>query len=320
MSNTQSGTKSFWNHQRVVVTGGMGFVGRHVVSRLRKCGAAEIVIPDHKTVDLREYAHCRSLVEHADLVIHLAGNVGGIGYNEANPATLFDDNVLMGLYMLRASYEAKVKKFVGIGTVCAYPKFTPVPFREEDLWSGYPEETNAPYGLAKKMLLVQSQAYRKQYGMNCIYLLPANIYGPGDTFDPSSSHVIPALIRQMDEAKRKGKSVVHVWGTGRATREFLYVEDAARAIILASERYNGNEPVNIGSGDEVSIRELADSIALTIGYSGQIRFDPKKPDGQPRRKLDTTKAATLFGFTAETPFHKGLKETVRWYRSHRMSL
>lgn len=320
MIKTHESSTVFWKHKRVVVTGGTGFVGNHVVSMLRMRRAKEIVIPDHATFDLREYSSCLSLVRKADIVIHLAGNVGGIGYNEANPATLFDDNVLMGVYMLRASHEAKVKKFIGIGTVCAYPKFTPVPFREEDLWSGYPEETNAAYGLAKKMLLVQSQAYRKQYGMNCIYLLPANIYGPGDSFDPSSSHVIPALIREMDEAKRKKKTAVHVWGTGRATREFLYVEDAARAIVLASEQYNGEEPVNIGSGNEVSIRELADAIASVVGFTGEIHFNPKKPDGQPRRRLDTEKANALFGFVAMMPFQKGLKETVRWYRAHRASL
>ena len=304
----------------VVVTGGNGFVGRHVVSLLRKKGVGKLTIPDHTRCDLREYTQCLHAIGGADYVIHLAGNVGGIGYNEANSATLFDDNVLMGVNILRASRDAKVKKFIGIGTVCAYPKFTPVPFREEDLWNGYPEETNAAYGLAKKMLLVQSQAYRKQYGMNCIYLLPANIYGPGDSFDVSSSHVIPALIRQMEEAKRKKKEMVHVWGTGRATREFLYVEDAARAIVLASERYNGGEPVNIGSGYEVSIRELADAIASTVGFTGAIHFNPKKPDGQPRRKLDTQKASALFGFTAVTPFQKGLKETVLWYRKNRLSL
>lgn len=310
----------YWKNTRVVVTGGAGFVGRHLVSQLVNRGAREIIIPDHATCDLREYSQCLTLVKDADIVIHLAGNVGGIGYNEANPATLFDDNVLMGVHMLRASYAANVKKFVGIGTVCAYPKFTPVPFREEDLWNGYPEETNAAYGLAKKMLLVQSQAYRKQYGMNCIYLLPANIYGPGDSFDSSSSHVIPALIREMDEARRKKKRSVYVWGTGRATREFLYVEDAARAIVLASERYNGGEPVNIGSGYEVSIRELVDAIASTVGFTGEIHFNPKKPDGQPRRKLDIQKANTLFGFVAATPFQKGLKETVLWYRKNRLLL
>lgn len=302
-----------WTKKTVVVTGGAGFVGSHVVSLLQAKGVKEIIVPDHTRYDLRDYTQCCSAVRGADCVIHLAGNVGGIGYNEVHPAQLFDDNVLMGVNILRASHDAHVKKFVGVGTVCAYPKFTPVPFREEDLWSGYPEETNAAYGLAKKMLLVQSQAYRKQYGMNCIYLLPANIYGPGDSFDPTSSHVIPALIRQMDEAKRKRKGVVYVWGTGRATREFLYVEDAARAIILASERYNGNEPVNIGSGDEVSIRELADVIARMVGFTGRIYFDPKKPDGQPRRRLDIQKAQAFFGFQATTSLSQGLVKTIRWY-------
>lgn len=317
MSRSLPSTNLFGKHTQVVVTGGTGFVGRHVVSLLRERGVNHIRIPDHATCDLREYRACRSLVEDADYVIHLAGNVGGIGYNEANPATLFDDNVLMGVHMLRASRDAKVKKFIGIGTVCAYPKFTPVPFREEDVWNGYPEETNAAYGLAKKMLLVQSQAYRKQYGMNCIYLLPANIYGPGDEFDPSSSHVIPALIRSMNEAKQHNKPSVTVWGTGRATREFLFVKDAAQAIVRAAERYDGGEPVNIGSGVEMSIRELADAVAHAVGYTGIIRFDARRPDGQPRRRLDIQKAKHLFGFEAHTSFADGLKETVSWYRRHR---
>lgn len=316
MPRTHILSRSYWKHAHVVVTGGDGFVGRHVVSLLQEKGVKEILIPNHASYDLREYTQCLSVVRGADCVIHLAGNVGGIGYNEANPATLFDDNVLMGINILRASHDAHVKKFVGIGTVCAYPKFTPVPFREEDLWNGYPEETNAPYGLAKKMLLVQSQAYRKQYGMNCIYLLPANIYGPGDSFDPHSSHVIPALIRSMDEAKHHHAPSMSVWGTGRATREFLFVKDAARAIVLAAERYNGSEPINIGSGVEMSIRELVDAVAHVVGYKGSILFDATRPDGQPRRKLDTQKAKILFGFEATTPFEIGLKETVQWYRKH----
>lgn len=307
--------QSYWKHKRVVVTGGSGFVGSHVVSWLRSATHATIISVRHDTYDLRDFSACEKICSDADIVLHLAGNVGGIGYNQSFPATLFDDNILMGVNMLRAARLAGVKKFVGIGTVCAYPNFTPVPFREEDLWNGYPEETNAAYGLAKKVLLVQSQAYRKQYGMNAIYLLPANIYGPGDSFDPHSSHVIPALIRSMVIAKQKRQRSVSVWGTGRATREFLYVEDAARAIVQATERYNGSEPVNIGSGYEISIRELAETIAEIIGYKGHIQFNIKKPDGQPRRRLDIQKAQKLFGFTATMSFHKGLEQTVAWYRA-----
>lgn len=308
---------SFWRKKRVVVTGGNGFVGAHMVASLRRLPLASVVAPTHDAYDLREYSACHEVCKNADIVIHLAGNVGGIGYNEANPATLFDDNILMGVNILRAARITNVGKFVGIGTVCAYPKFVPIPFREEDLWLGFPEETNAAYGLAKKMLLVQSQAYRKQFGMNAIYVLPANIYGPGDTFDPRSSHVIPALIRSIYLAKQQRHATVSVWGTGRATREFLFVDDAVRAILLATERYNGPEPVNIGSGFEISIRELAETIAEVIGYTGRLLFDSRKPDGQPRRRLDTTKAREYFGFTAKTPFRKGLEQTIDWYRKNR---
>jgi GDP-L-fucose synthase len=257
------------------------------------------------------------IVKDIDIVIHLAAKVGGIGFNQKYPGELFYDNLLMGAQLMEESRKAGVKKFVGLGTICAYPKFTPIPFKEEDLWNGYPEETNAPYGLAKKMLLVQAQAYRAQYGFNAIYLLPVNMYGPGDNFDPKSSHVIPALIKKFLEAKNKNLKTVSVWGTGNPTREFLYVEDAARGIILATEKYNGSEPVNLGSSHEISIRELAETIKEVVGYDGEIVWDHSKPDGQPRRKLDITKAQTLFGFTSEKTFSMGLKKTIEWYAHER---
>jgi GDP-L-fucose synthase len=252
-----------------------------------------------------------------DVVIHLAARVGGIGANRAHPADFFYDNLMMGAQLMHESWRAGIDKFVAVGTVCAYPKHTPVPFRESDLWDGYPEETNAPYGLAKKMLLVQAQAYRAQYGFNAIYLLPVNLYGPGDNFDPADSHVIPALIRKIVEAKERNVPAVDVWGTGRATREFLYVGDAARGIVSAAERYDGSEPVNIGSGMEISIRELAGLIARIVGYDGQLAFDSTKPDGQPRRCLDTSRAEEWFGFRAETEFASGLQHTVEWYLANR---
>lgn len=308
---------AFWKDKRVVVTGGKGFVGSHVVSRLTKYCPKNIMVTDHALHDLRTYSDCRTVCTGADIIVHLAGNVGGIEHNRSYPATIFDDNILMGVYMHQAAHACKVAKFVSIGSVCAYPKCAPIPFREEDLWNGYPEETNAAYGLAKKALLVLSQAYRKQYGMNAIYLLPTNIYGPGDSFDPRSSHVIPALIRLFDRAKQKRSTSVSVWGTGRATRDFLYVEDAAEAIVLAAERYNDGKPINIGSGNEISIRELAETVAKKIGYTGKILFNASKPDGQPRRRLDTTRARELFGFTATTPFHTGIEQTISWYQLHR---
>jgi GDP-L-fucose synthase len=266
---------------------------------------------------LREYAACLRASKNIDIVIHLAANVGGIGYNRENPATLFDDNILMGVNMMQAAKANKVKKFVALGTVCAYPKFTPVPFKEENLWNGYPEETNAPYGLAKKMQLVQAQAYRQQYGFNAIFLLPVNLYGPGDNFDPKSSHVIPALIKKFIDAKENKKAEVVVWGTGKATREFLYVDDAAEGILLAAEKYDKGEPVNLGSASEISIKDLVGMIKEITGYTGKVVWDKTKPDGQPRRKLDVSRAKKEFGFASKTSFDQGLKDTINWYLENR---
>jgi GDP-L-fucose synthase len=303
-------------NKRVLITGGNGFLGRFVVEEISRAKLASITIPDSKKDDLRDYANCLKVTKNIDLVIHLAARVGGIGYNMSHPAELFDDNMLMGVNILRASYKNKVKKFVGVGTVCAYPKFVPVPFKEKDLWNGYPEETNAPYGLAKKMLLVQSQAYRKQYAFNAIYLLPVNLYGPYDNFDPDSSHVIPALIKKFYEAKQKNADKVVVWGTGKATREFLYVEDAAKAIVMAAKKYDKGEPVNLGSSFEISIRELSLLIAKIVGFNGKVVFDKTKPDGQPRRKLNTSRALREFGFKSTTTFRDGLKKTIEWYEKN----
>ena len=303
-------------NKRIVVTGGAGFLGSHLVAQLQKEKPAEIIIPRSSELDLRERKSAAAVVKNADVVIHLAANVGGIGYNQEHPAELFYDNLLMGTHILHESYKAGVKKFIGIGTICAYPKYTPVPFKEDDLWMGYPEETNAPYGLAKKMLLVQSQAYQNQYSFPAIYLLPTNLYGPGDNFNPESSHVIPALIRKFVEAKAAQASEVIVWGTGAPTREFLFVEDAARAILLATKHYNRPEPVNIGSSFEISIAELAHTIGDIVGYTGKIVFDTTKPDGQPRRKIETSRAKDEFNFESEVTFSKGLKKTIEWYRAH----
>jgi GDP-L-fucose synthase len=299
--------------RRIVVTGGGGFLGSRVVARLKARGANRIDVPRSKTQDLMDRENCRKVVENADFVIHMAARVGGIGFNRENPATLFFDNLMMGAQLMEEARRAGVQKFVAIGTVCAYPKFTPVPFREDDLWNGYPEETNAPYGLAKKMLLVQAQAYRQQYGFNGIFLLPVNLYGPGDNFDPRSSHVIPALIRKIWSAKQAGDASVEVWGDGSASREFLYVEDAAEAIVLAAERYDGPDPVNIGSGMEITIKDLVSVLARLIGYQGAIRWDTSKPNGQPRRSLDVSRAEKAFGFRASTDFHTGLRQTVEWW-------
>lgn len=273
----------------------------------------DLIIPRSREFDLRKWENCVSIVKDVDIVIHLAAKVGGIGYNMNNPGSLFYDNAIMSIQLMEASRQAHVKKFTAIGTICAYPKYTPVPFNEEQLWCGYPEETNAPYGLAKKMLLVQAQAYRQQYGFNAIYLLPVNLYGPGDNFNPESSHVIPALIKKFSEAVRTNAKAVEVWGTGAATREFLYVDDAATAITLATERYNKPDPVNIGSGNEISIKDLVSLISELTGFDGKIIWDVSKPDGQPKRCLDVKKAEIEFGFVAKTAFREGLTKTIRWY-------
>jgi GDP-L-fucose synthase len=310
-----SNSQNFWRGKSVVVTGGAGFLGSLVVAKLRERGATDIFVPRSKNYDLRDLVAVRRLLGETspDIVLHLAARVGGIAANRAHPAEFFYDNLMMGTQLLHESWRAGVRKFVAIGTVCAYPKDTPVPFKEEDLWNGYPEETNAPYGLAKKMQLVQSQAYRQQYDFNSIFLLPVNLFGPGDNFDPDTSHVIPALIKKCMGARMAEDEYVEVWGTGKATREFLYVNDAAEGIVLAAERYDGMEPVNIGSGNEISIRHLAELIARLTGFSGEVRWDSSKPDGQPRRCLDTSRAAHLFGFRARTSLEEGLGLTIQWY-------
>ena len=303
---------------RTLVTGGAGFLGRCVVSELQAAGA-DVVVPRRKDYDLVSREACARILRDArpDLVIHLAARVGGIGANRENPGLYFFDNLMMGVQLLEECRLAGIRKVVTVGTICSYPKFAPVPFREETLWDGYPEETNAAYGLAKKMLMVQGQAYRQQYGMNAIHLLPVNLYGPGDNFDPSSSHVIPALLVKFQDALDRRASHVEVWGTGQASREFLYVEDAARGIRMASETYDGAEPVNLGAGFEITIRELAELLARLMDFQGEIRWDPTKPDGQPRRQLDTSRAERLFGFRAAVGFEEGLRRTLAWYRQHR---
>jgi GDP-L-fucose synthase len=313
----EGGVTEFWQGKRVVVTGGAGFLGSCVVNALVRRGCPEIFVPRSRDYDLRRESAIVRMLEDArpELIIHLASVGGGIGANRENPGRFFYDNLMMGVQLIEQARLAGVGKFVAIGTVCSYPKFTPVPFREDDLWKGYPEETNAPYGLAKKMLLVQSQAYRQQYGFNSICLLPVNLYGPGDNFDPRTSHVIPALIKRCADAGRSGAREVMVWGTGSATREFLYVEDAAEAVVLAAERYDGAEPVNIGSGQEISLRALVGLVARFTGFSGVITWDTSKPDGQPRRLVDTSRAAAGFGFVARMPFEEGLRRTIEWYRS-----
>jgi len=305
-----------WDGKRVLVTGGAGFLGSSLVRTLERHGLAKenLRAPRSRNLDLRRWENCVAAVEDVDLVIHLAAKVGGIGYNMENPGSLFYDNAIMGIQLMEAARQAGVEKFVTVGTICAYPKFTPVPFREKDLWNGYPEETNAPYGLAKKMLLVQAQAYRQQYGFNAIYLLPVNLYGPGDNFDPASSHVIPALIKKFIEAVESGVENVVVWGTGLASREFLYVDDAAKGIVLAAERYDKPDPVNLGAGFEITIRDLATLIADLIGFTGEIVWDTTRPDGQPRRCLTVSRAEQEFGFRAKTPFKQGLEATIEWYR------
>ncbi|VAV82240.1 GDP-L-fucose synthetase [hydrothermal vent metagenome] len=306
-----------WSDKKVVVTGGAGFLGSFVVEKLKARGCKDVFVPRSKDYDLVEMEAVRRLYKDTspDMVIHLAAVVGGIGANRANPGKFFYENLMMGTQMIEAGRQYGLEKFVAIGTICAYPKFTPVPFKEEDLWNGYPEETNAPYGLAKKMLLVQSQSYRAQYGFNSIYLLPVNLFGPGDNFAPESSHVIPALIRKCVEAKESGAGSITVWGTGKPTREFLYVEDAAEGILLAAEKYNSSEPVNLGAGFEILIKELAELIARKTGFEGEFVWDAARPDGQPRRLLDTSRAFKEFGFKAETSFDEGLEKTIEWFVS-----
>ena len=303
----------------ICVTGGAGFLGTHLIRRLKEHGAREIFVPQYPEYDLVREADIIRMIDTAkpDIIIHLAAKVGGIGANREKPGEFFYDNLMMGVQLIHQSWLKGVEKFVAIGTICAYPKYTPIPFKEEDLWNGYPEETNAPYGLAKKMLLVQSQAYREQYGYNSIFLLPVNLYGPGDNFNPASSHVIPALIRKYLEAKEQGASEIVAWGDGSPTREFIYAEDAAEGITLATERYNRSEPVNIGSSFEISIKDLTETIARLTGFNGTIRWDTTKPNGQPRRKLDTTRAREAFGFESKTDFEEGLKRTIAWYANER---
>jgi GDP-L-fucose synthase len=301
--------------KRILLTGGAGFLGGWVAKTLHAHGVPDghVRIPRSRDLDLTKWANCQRAVEGQDIVIHLAGKVGGIGFNREKPGELFYDNLMMGVQLMEAARQAGVQKFVAVGTVCAYPKHTPVPFAESALWDGYPEETNAPYGLAKKMLLVQARAYREQYGFNAIYLLPVNLYGPGDNFDPASSHVVPALIKKVAEARERRADYIDVWGTGSASREFLYVEDAAHGIVLAAERYEGGDPVNLGMGREITIKNLVTTICGVMQYEGEIRWDASKPDGQPRRMLDTTRAASAFGFTAGTDFETGLRRTIEWY-------
>ena len=307
---------SFWTDRRFLVTGGAGFLGSHVVKQMRERGSAHVFVPRSAEYNLTKEEAIIRLFKGTkpDVIIHLAAVVGGIGANRENPGRFFYENLIMGALLMEQARLFGVKKFVAVGTICSYPKFTPVPFKEENLWNGYPEETNAPYGLAKKMMLVQSQAYRQQYGFNSIFLLPVNLYGPGDNFDPQSSHVIPALIKKCVDAIQNKENEIVVWGTGKATREFLYVEDCAEAILLATEKYDKADPVNIGAGFELSIKELAELIAELTGFKGRIVWDSTQPDGQPRRMLDTTRAYQEFGFKSRTDFREGLKKTIGWYR------
>ncbi len=304
--------------KRILVTGGAGFLGRQVIVQLQSAGAdpQKITVVRSRDCDLRFLEHCQRAVDQQDVVIHLAAHVGGIGLNREKPAELFYDNLMMGTQLIHAAYQAGVQKFVCVGTICAYPKFTPVPFKEENLWDGYPEETNAPYGVAKKALLVQLQSYRQQYGFNGIYLLPVNLYGPEDNFDPRSSHVIPALIRKVYEAQQRGDQQLPVWGDGSPTREFLYSEDAARGIVMGTQSYNNSEPVNLGTGYEISIRDLVTLLCELMGFEGEIVWETDQPNGQPRRCLDTERAKQFFGFTAQVEFKQGLKNTIEWYKQH----
>jgi GDP-L-fucose synthase len=322
MSTKMNENKLELSRKRICITGGNGFLGSFVQESLKKRNASDLFIPRQADYDLRNRDAILRMLEDAkpEVIIHLAANVGGIGANMQRPAEFFYDNLMMGVQLMHEAWKAGVEKFVAIGTICAYPKFTPIPFKESDLWIGYPEETNAPYGLAKKMLLVQSQAYRQQYGFNSIFLLPVNLYGPRDNFSPKSSHVIPALIMKFYEAKSQGEKKVEVWGDGTPTREFVYAADAAEGIVLATEHYNESEPINIGSGMEISIRDLATLIADLVGYEGAIVFDTSKPNGQPRRALDVSRANALFGYKAKMNFHEGLKRTITYYADNRDSI
>ena len=304
--------------KRILVTGGAGFLGKQVIKQLHRAGAEpeKITVTRSRECDLRQMAACQQAVDQQDIVIHLAAHVGGIGLNREKPAELFYDNLIMGTQLIHAAHQAGVQKFVCVGTICAYPKFTPVPFKEDDLWNGYPEETNAPYGIAKKALLVQLQAYRQQYGFDGIYLLPVNLYGPEDNFDPLSSHVIPALIHKVHEAQQRGDRTLAVWGDGSPTREFLYSEDAARGIVMATQHYSDPEPVNLGTGYEVTIKDLVELICNLMEFKGELIWETDKPNGQPRRCLDTTRANDAFGFTAQTEFRQGLQNTINWYRQN----
>ena len=304
-------------NKKILVTGGAGFLGNYIVQKLVARGVPEarITIPRSREIDLRLWENCLKITQNQDIVIHAAAKVGGIGLNREKPGELFYDNIIMGIQLMEAARQNGIKKFIALGTICAYPKFTPVPFKEDDLWAGYPEETNAPYGLAKKMLLVQAQAYRQQYGFRAIYLLPVNLYGPGDDFDPLTSHVIPALIKKVADAKKEKKDFIEVWGTGTPSREFLYVEDAAEGVVRATEHYDKPDPVNLGSGREITIKDLVELICRLMEYKGEIRWNSSMPDGQPRRQLDISRAEQEFGFRATTSFEEGLKKTIEWHHA-----
>ena len=320
MSEQDAGQRSdFWSSRRVCVTGGAGFLGSFILEKLKARGAREVFVPLIEEYDLVQPESIHRMLREArpDIILHLAARVGGIGHNRAHPAEFFYDNLMMGAQLMHEAWKAGVEKFVALGTVCAYPKFTPVPFREDDLWNGYPEETNAPYGMAKKMMLMQAQTYRQQYGFNAIFLIPVNLYGPRDNFNLESSHVIPALIRKCVEARLRGEGEIVVWGDGSPTREFLYVEDAAEGILLGAERYDGDQPVNLGSGQEISIRRLAELIVEMTGFKGRLTWDTTRPNGQPRRSLDVSRAEALLGFRAAMPFEEGLRRTIAWYQENR---
>ena len=317
MTNLRNNPSIQLKTKKILVTGGTGFLGSFVVQKLLKRGVSRknISIPRSKELDLRKWENCVKAVKNQDIIIHLAAVIGGIGYNQKIPGRMFYDNLMMGAQLMEAARQADVEKFIAIGTICAYPKFAPIPFAETSLWHGYPEETNAPYGLAKKMLLVQAQAYRQQYDFNAIYLLPVNLYGPGDNFNPQSSHVIPALIKKVSDAKKIGQKHIDVWGTGKASREFLYVKDCAEGIVLATEKYDRPEPVNLGANREIKIKDLVRLVCKLMDFKGEIHWDKTKPDGQPRRMVDATLAKKEFGFKAKTDFEKGLKKTIEWYKN-----